>query len=200
MAEAQRGRSIAEETRIAATEKARLAEQEKARLALEGAKQGELAKAATQATAAEEARLAAEKATQVEQAKVLAAEKLRVAAEKLADTGPQKPVQQVASLPSPDSPAPKPALSQAEMTRSLQVELRRVGCLTGSANGEWTSASRRSLELFNKYAGMKLEVKLASLDALDAIKTKPDRVCPLSERPAAKPERSLSRDPRRNRS
>jgi hypothetical protein len=35
---------------------------------------------------------------------------------------------------------------------------------------------------------MKLEVKLASLDALDAIKTKPDRICPLSERPAAKPE------------
>jgi hypothetical protein len=188
LAEAQRGRSIAEETRIAATEKARLAEQEKARLALEGAKQGELAKAATQATAAEEARVAAEKATQVEQAKVLAAEKLRVAAEKAADTGPQKPAQQVASLPSPDTPAPKPALSQADMTRSLQVELRRVGCLTGSADGEWTSASRRSLELFNKYAGMKLEVKLASLDALDAIKTKPDRVCPPSERPAAKSE------------
>ena len=151
LAEAQRGRSIAEETRIAATEKARLAEQEKARLALEGAKQTDQAKAATQATAAEEARLAAEKTTQVEQAKVLAAEKLRVAAEKLADTEPQKPVQQIASLPSPDSPAPKPALSQAEMTRSLQVELRRVGCLTGSADGEWTSASRRSLELFNKY-------------------------------------------------
>jgi uncharacterized caspase-like protein len=188
LAEAQRGRSIAEETRIAATEKARLAEQEKARLALEGAKQAEQAKAATQATAAEEARVAAEKATQIEQAKVLAAEKLRVAAEKVADTEPQKPAQQVASLPSPDTPAPKPALSQAEMTRSLQVELRRVGCLTGSADGEWTSASRRSLELFNKYAGMKLEVKLASLDALDAIKTKPGRVCPLSERPAAKPE------------
>jgi Caspase domain len=188
LAVAQRGRSIAEETRIAATEKARLAEQEKARLALEGAKQGEQAKAATQATAAEEARVAAEKATQVEQAKVLAAEKLRVAAEKVAGTEPQKPAQQVASLPSPDAPAPKPALSQADMARSVQVELRRVGCLNGSADGEWTSVSRRSLELFNKYAGMKLEVKLASLDALDAIKTKPGRVCPLSERPAAKPE------------
>jgi hypothetical protein len=35
---------------------------------------------------------------------------------------------------------------------------------------------------------MKLEVKLASLDALDAIKTKPGRVCPPSERPAANPE------------
>ena len=172
------------------------------RLALEGAKQPEQANAATQAKAAEEARVAAEKAKQVEQAKVLAAEQVRVAAEnvaaeklatdkaleKVADAEQQNPAQQFASLPSPDTPAPKPTLSRAEMTRSLQVELRRVGCLTGAVDGEWTSASRRSLELFNKYAGMKLEVKLASLDALDAIKTKPDRICPLSERPAAKPE------------
>jgi uncharacterized caspase-like protein len=172
------------------------------RLALEGAKQPEQAKAATQAKAAEEARVTAEKAKQVEQAKVLAAEQVRVAAEhaaadkaatdkaleKVADAEPQKPALQVASLASPDTPAPKPALSRAELTRSLQVELRRVGCLTGAVDGEWTSASRRSLELFNKHAGMKLEVKLASLDALEAIKTKPDRICPLSERPAAKPE------------
>jgi len=172
------------------------------RLVLEGAKQTEQAKAAPEAKAAEEARVAAEKAKQVEQAKVLAAEQVRVAAEnvaadkaaadkaveKVADAEQRKPALQVASLPSPDTPGPKPALSRAEMTRSLQVELRRVGCLTGAVDGEWTSASRRSLELFNKYAGMKLEVKLASLDALDAIKTKPDRICPLSERPAAKPE------------
>jgi hypothetical protein len=159
------------------------------RLALEGAKQPEQAKAAPEAKAAEEARVAAEKAKQVEQAKVLAAEAATdKALEKVADAEQQKPAQQVASLAPPDTPAPKPALSRAEMTRSLQVELRRVGCLTGSVDGEWTSASRRSLELFNKHAGMKLEVKLASLDALDAIKTKPDRICPLSERPAAKPE------------
>jgi hypothetical protein len=202
LAEAQRGKSIAEETGIAATEKARLAEQEKARLALESAKQPEQAKAATLAKAAEEARVAAEKAKQVEQAKVLAAEKVRVAAEKaaaekvaadkalekVADAEQQKPAQQVASLSSPDTPAPKPALSRAEMTRSLQAELRRVGCLTGPADGEWTPASRRSLELFNKHAGMKLEVKLASLDALDAIKARPDRICPLSERATAKPD------------
>jgi len=159
------------------------------RLALEGAKQTEQANAATQAKAAEEARVAAEKAKQVEQAKVLAAEAATdKAVEKVADAEQRKPAQQAASLAPPDTPAPKPALSRAEMTRSLQVELRRVGCLTGAVDGEWTSTSRRSLELFNKYAGMKLEVKLASLDALDAIKTKPDRICPLSERPAAKPE------------
>ena len=166
------------------------------RLALEGAKQPEQANAAPEAKAAEEARVAAEKPKQVEQAKVLAAEAATdKALEKVADAEQQKPALQVASLASPDMPAPKPALSRAELTRSLQVELRRVGCLTGSVDGEWTSASRRSLELFNKHAGMKLEVKLASLDALDAIKTKPDRICPLSERPAAKPEAKLESGP-----
>jgi hypothetical protein len=34
-------------------------------------------------------------------------------------------------------------------------------------------------DLFNKYAGTKFDAKLASFDALDAIKAKPGRVCPL---------------------
>ena len=65
------------------------------------------------------------------------------------------------------------------MTKSVQTELRRVGCLTGEADGEWNAASQRSLTLFNRYAGTKFDVKLASTDALDAIKLKPSRVCPL---------------------
>jgi len=69
--------------------------------------------------------------------------------------------------------------SQAELAKSLQTELRRVGCLTASSDGEWNALSRRSLTLFNKHAGTKFDTKLASLDALDAIKLKPARVCPL---------------------
>ena len=61
----------------------------------------------------------------------------------------------------------------------MQTELRRVGCLTGAADGEWNAASQRSLTLFNRHAGTKLDVKPASLDTLDAIKQKPSRVCPL---------------------
>jgi hypothetical protein len=33
--------------------------------------------------------------------------------------------------------------------------------------------------MFNKYAGTKFDAKLASFEALDAIKAKPGRVCPL---------------------
>jgi hypothetical protein len=90
----------------------------------------------------------------------------------------QPPSQQVASLPA-EIPAPDTKKSSQEIARSIQVELKRVGCFTGSVDGEWNAASRRSLELFNRRAGTKLEEKLASLDVLDVIKAKSSRVCPL---------------------
>jgi uncharacterized caspase-like protein len=90
----------------------------------------------------------------------------------------QAPNQQVASLP--DTPEPGPAKpSGAELTKYVKAELSRVGCFSGTVDGEWNSASRRSLESFNKRAGTKLDVKVASLDALDVIKGKTARVCPM---------------------
>jgi uncharacterized caspase-like protein len=190
----------AEETRLAATEKARLTEQERTRLAAEGAQNTLQAKAAADAKAAEQDRIAAEKTRQALQEQFAEAERNREAAdkaaisksaaEKLADqnstadkpaTGkaPTEPTQQkIAALPDPASPAP-PSTSPAELAKSVQAELRRVGCLIGFADGEWNAASRRAVELFNKSAGTKLNVKLASVDALDAIKVRPARVCPL---------------------
>jgi uncharacterized caspase-like protein len=183
LAKLQLAKIAAEETRLAATEKARLAEQERARLAAEGAQQAQQTKAAADAKAAEAARVAAEKAQQAVQQQAAAAEQKRVAAEK-AEPGPPsagsshdaKQDAKIAALPDPSAPAP---LSPIELAKSVQTELRRVGCLTGSVDGEWNRASRRSLELFNKSAGTRLDVKLASLDALDAIKSRPARVCPL---------------------
>jgi uncharacterized caspase-like protein len=198
LAKLQLAKIAAEDARIAATEKARLAEQERARLATEGAQQTQQAKAAVDAKAAEEARVAAEKAQQAVQQQAAAAEQKRVATEKAADTekvgmddgkdnaAAGKPTAdrahdarkepKIAALPDSAGTAPP---SPAELAKSVQIELRRVGCLTAAADGEWNKASRRSLELFNRNAGTKLDVKLASLDALDAIKAKPARVCPL---------------------
>jgi uncharacterized caspase-like protein len=177
----QLAKIAAEETRIAATEKARLAEQERARLASEGAQQTQQIKAAVDAKAAEETRVAAEKAKQAVQEQAAAAEQKRVATEK-AEAGlaagrsqETKSDTKVVALPNPSAPAPSPV----ELAKSVQTELRRVGCLTGSVDGEWNKASRRSLERFNKNAGTKLDVRLASLDALDAIKLKSARVCAL---------------------
>ena len=187
LAKLQLEKIAAEETRVAATEKARQAEQERARLATEGAKKEAQAKAEADAKAAEQARLAAEKAKQVAQDQAAEAERKRT--DKVADTpavasnaaagadsratGPSSPdkAANVAALTAGPSPA--------DVTKSVQLELRRVGCLAGAADGEWTAESQRSLSSFNRNAGMKLDVKTANADTLDAIKQKPSRVCPL---------------------
>jgi hypothetical protein len=169
LAKLQLEKIAAEEARVAATEKARLAEQERARLAAEGAQRSQQAKAEADAKAAEQARVAAEKAKQVAQDQAAAAEQKRAAAEMSApDKG------KAVNLAALDAGPPP-----AEITKSVQAELRRVGCLTGAADGDWNTASQRSLTLFNRYAGTRLDAKVASVDTLDAIKLKPSRVCPL---------------------
>ncbi|SDI88290.1 MULTISPECIES: caspase family protein [Bradyrhizobium] len=169
LAKLQLEKIAAEEARVAATEKARLTEQERARLAAEGAQKTQQAKAEADAKAAEQARIAAEKAKQVAQDQAAAAEQKRAAAEKAA-ADKDKSVNLAALSAGPP---------QADVTKSVQTELRRVGCLTGAADGEWNSASQRSLSQFNRYAGTKLDVKVASVDTLDAVKLKTSRVCPL---------------------
>lgn len=91
-------------------------------------------------------------------------------------TPPASP--QFAALPSPAET--RPMTAPADLARRVQIELQRVGCLQGSIDDSWTAASRKSLERFNRYASTKFDAKLASTDALDAIKGKSARVCPLT--------------------
>jgi uncharacterized caspase-like protein len=195
----QKARLAAEGARQADLAKAAAAAKaaEDARLAAEKAKQVEQAKV----DAAEQAREAAERAADT------SASKSAVVASTTQDRGSSQPgapapsgapasaapavqpaAPQTASLTPPAEPAAKPALSAAEIAKSVQTELRRVGCYSGSADGDWDKASRTSLEKFNRYAGAKLNVKLASLDTLDAIKGKSARVCPLICRHGTKAE------------
>lgn len=188
LAKAQRNKLAAEEVRIAATERARQAAEERARLASEGAKASEQAKAAAQSRAAEEAKLAAERKKQAEEAKVAVAESAKQRGEAIASAEPSKPgaaqpdvakpadAAVAALAPSnttPDRPIPP------DLPRLLQTELKRVGCKAGDVDGEWNAAARRALSLFNDNAGTKFDVKLASIDALDAVRAKQGRVCPL---------------------
>jgi hypothetical protein len=203
LAKIQIAKIAAEEARVAATEKARLAEQERARLAAEGTQRTQQLKAAeADAKSAEQARIAAEKAKQVAQEQAAAAEQKRAAAEmadKLseriaaintgADRGSASPAP--AEQAQGDQQDAKPGEKSvnvasltagpppADLTKSVQIELRRVGCLSVDADGEWNAASQRSMALFNRHAKTKFDVKVASLDALDAIKLKPARVCPM---------------------
>src|ERR1700692_1055543 len=174
LAKLQLEKFAAEDAHRAATEKARLAEQERTRLAAEGAQKAQQAKAEADAQAAQQGRIFAEQAKQMAQQQAAEAERKRT--DKAADNA-------VAALPAVadksqsdkavNLAALNPSAPPADIAKSVQTELRRVGCLSGAADGDWNSASQRSLALFNRYAGMKLDVKLASTDALDAIKLKP---------------------------
>jgi len=175
LARLQLEKFAAEDARVSATEKARLAEQERARLVAEGAQKTQQAKAESDAKAAEQARLAAEQAKQVAQDQAVAAEQKRLAAEHAAAAVPAPaPPDKTTTVAALTSGSP-----QADIAKSVQTELRRVGCLTDAADGDWNAASQRSLTLFNRYAGTRLDTKVASLDTLDAVKLKQSRVCPL---------------------
>ncbi|WP_461626568.1 caspase family protein [Bradyrhizobium sp. 25ACV] len=186
-AEQEKTRLIAERAQKAEQEKAAAAAKaaEEARIAAEKQKQIEQAKAEAAEHHRKVAEAAAAKALAekqaVEKAKAelaakQAAERAEQAAKPTADRQiPEVENQKVAAL----SPAPASTLSAADLTKSVQSELRRVGCLSAAADGDWSATSQRSLTLFNKYAGTQLDVKLASVDALDALKAKPGRVCPL---------------------
>ena len=203
LAKLQLNQIEAEDARIAATEKARQAEQQRVRLASEGAQRTDQEKAAADLKAAEDARIAAETTKQVAQQQAVDAERKRAASEAsiIAALTPRSTTENSLLLNAPQGPqsvqndtnakiaalsdephqvAPARAdIPQAELAKSVQAELSRVGCFTGAIDGEWNGASQRSLALFNRQAGTKFDTKLASLDALDAIKLRPSRICPM---------------------
>ncbi|MDO8978520.1 MAG: caspase family protein [Afipia sp.] len=194
LAQAQRNKLAAEEARLAATEKAKTAQEEQARLALEGAKRAEQAKAAAEAKAAEHARVAAEQAKKAEDARLEAERAKAVAKAKSTEDAKaaakdtskdsskeaRKEETKVAAL-TPDQSVPKAdaPVMVADIPKQLQIELRRVGCNTAATSDTWTPSAQKAMELFNKNAGMKLDVKVASADSLDAVKSKQGRICPL---------------------
>lgn len=118
---------------------------------------------------------------------------------------------QVASAPAGQTPV-VPAMDPSDLARLLQAHLKRVGCDPGSMDGGWGDSSRKALDNFNKAAGTKFDTKLASLDALDGVRAKTARICPLvcakgervdGERcvaiPAPEPREKTASAPRRER-
>jgi uncharacterized caspase-like protein len=147
--------------------------------ALEDAKiiEIERGKVALQAKAEESAKITAE---QKKAAKAMQTPSDASVAETLR-TRDNSPIGPTAVLKTQEEAAPKeqPIPAEADVARLLQAELRRVGCNTGPVDGRWSPLAQKSLELFNKSTGMKLDVKVASLDTLEAVKSRPARTCPL---------------------
>jgi uncharacterized caspase-like protein len=115
-----------------------------------------------------------------QRAKIVALETKAAEEKKRAEAKPMVVASAPAAAPVETQRSPTPGVpNETDIARSLQAELRRVGCYPGALNGNWDAGSRRALELFNKHAGMQLDVKLASLDSVDVLKGKTTRICPL---------------------
>jgi uncharacterized caspase-like protein len=75
-----------------------------------------------------------------------------------------------------------------ELGRSLQLELKRVGCYQGTVNGEFGDATRDALRSFVKYSATNLPHEDLSVDTIRAVRTFEKRVCPLSCQPGERAE------------
>jgi uncharacterized caspase-like protein len=167
-AEAVRLKAEKESKAAAEAERARAEKEAKA------AAEGERARVEREAkAAAETARIKAEQDARA------AAEAARIKAEATKTAEAQQP-QNLAALTSIDQAAKSAPLPASEVVRQLQTELRRVGCFTFEINGEWNANSRSAVELFNKYGHMNLDAKEASLDALELLRSKASRICPVT--------------------
>jgi uncharacterized caspase-like protein len=186
---AEEARAV-EQARIAAEQKARedakAAEAERAHQMAEARAREDAriaaARLAAEKKAQDEARIAAEQAAKARAAEEAKAAADKAVADKAAADKAAAPTQLAALTPPAAGDAPtKPDRPQAaDIPRLLQTELRRVGCQTSAVDDKWGTAAQRSLEAFNKSAGTSFDVKVASLDALDFIRTRPARICPLT--------------------
>jgi outer membrane protein assembly factor BamD (BamD/ComL family) len=69
-------------------------------------------------------------------------------------------------------------LDRHEMARQLQMELKRVGCFDGAADGEFSNPTRTALRTFARFTMLSIPDDL-SLDALKAVRGIDKRICPL---------------------
>ena len=134
--------------------------------------------AAAKRKAEEEARLEAEAARKAE---AEAAKRKAEADAKLAAQQAKQAPTVIAMAPA-NEPATKPeprAIDSADLAKQLQLQLKRVGCDPGALDGAWNDKSTQAMAQFNAHAHTKLEVKVASIGALEAVKEHKARVCPV---------------------
>ncbi|HRF08733.1 MAG TPA: serine/threonine-protein kinase [Xanthobacteraceae bacterium] len=66
-----------------------------------------------------------------------------------------------------------------ELTVSLNGELRRLGCGVIGNDSVWGDDSKKALTAFNQHAATKFDIDVPKTDALEALRSKASRVCPV---------------------
>ena len=95
-----------------------------------------------------------------------------------------------------DGAAPSPAV---DLTRPLQAQLKRIGCLHGAVDGVWGPGSRAALAKFIRRAGLRLDSNEPSQEALNAASAKRSGFCPKPKRVVQpkKKKKTVTERPRR---
>ncbi|HEU0219122.1 MAG TPA: caspase family protein [Stellaceae bacterium] len=102
------------------------------------------------------------------------------------------PAAVTAAPATPPPAAPIPQADAVEIARSVQSELKRVGCYSGTIDGVWGPGTQAAIQQFNQRTGKHIDTATASLESITAIKERADRVCPPA--PVARPQPRESRD------
>src|SRR5262245_48207459 len=80
-----------------------------------------------------------------------------------------------------------PKIDPRELTRSLQFELKRIGCFTGQVNGQFDNKTRDAVSEFGKITTKEVSSKEPTIELVKLVRTFERRVCPLqcatNERP-----------------
>src|SRR3954471_23718822 len=82
----------------------------------------------------------------------------------------------IAALPEPSA---RPE-SEPDLARNTQLELVRLGCSAGDADGNWGKSSRAAIGRFNRYAKASLSENAPTSATLAALRSHDERVCPLT--------------------
>lgn len=77
----------------------------------------------------------------------------------------------------PDTVVASPALAGRALVIALQTELNRVGCYSGTIDGDWGNMSRRAVEAYRDSAGAAIGETEPTLELLDSLKSRSTVVC-----------------------
>ena len=89
-------------------------------------------------------------------------------------------VQRLARLTAEAAKAAPPEPNRTELARSLQLELKRIGCFEGAIDGEFSDGTRAAFRNFVKLAALSLPTEDVTPDAVRAVRAFNKRVCPLN--------------------
>ena len=100
-------------------------------------------------------------------------------AEVLAPADSPNKVVAIAVVPTSTESSLSPEHDQVTLARKLQLELKRVGCDPGVADGKWGEKAKRALEQFGRFASVSILTDEPSAATFEIVVGKKGRICPV---------------------